>query len=592
MPRVIRGVAAGSEEELDELTNLVWHQGMSTDATTAAIPFLVETLDSPRVDRVAVLGLLARIAVGSYHSPFQPEGDQQHAVVCAGRPVFLRLLQEDPGPEVRRAAAQTIGLLFADDPDAAGTTARLRRAAKSDPSDEVRADAVIALGDLGVPVDGFLADPADLVRLAAALVLVSTRADDAVVAVIEGTRPEAIPWVKSRPGVGRLPFLWLLGCVEPHWDVQVRLVTSWLGHPDFRVRASAAHAAIAPMSAWRPAPAKLAPALAAALSDSSEIVRFAAACSLAAAGVGPISSAADELWATVLGGGGAATWALIALARIRDPRADTYLAERLSGPGEADLGDLKHAVDALGSWAIACAAVIGGTIERTDDQHERIIMLGAAGRMKSPDLLPMLRREIVRQTRFAVRPVGKLGPAAAPALAELTALRDTARDEVDRLNAAWAIWRITGDTQQLIEVARVDLENARALDALADVETAAADLAPSLVPLFDGSRYESLPVPERNGIARNAAIAYWYLTGNAEPVVPFLASQLERGQGDLAVARCLAEIGPAAAAVLPQLRRIVADEERTFRAMDDETAVFHDDLFVHTCREAVARISG
>lgn len=103
-------------EGLRSLRGAVNHQGMITEAAVAIVPFLIELVGSSDVlDRGALLGLLADIAVGGDHTSCLMQGfdasaeiylnappdhpvKQAHEAVMSGFPGFLPLLEdEDPG---------------------------------------------------------------------------------------------------------------------------------------------------------------------------------------------------------------------------------------------------------------------------------------------------------------------------------------------------------------------------------------------------------------------------------------------------------------------------------------------------------------
>ena len=118
LPGLLRGLAEGDEEALQNLFGSVWHQGTVYEATAFAVPFLIRILDAPDADTAGVLGLLSVIAEGSsymdVHQRFLPrskrdtdEVRQQIATelsqvaasrtaVAAGIPTYLRLLATDP----------------------------------------------------------------------------------------------------------------------------------------------------------------------------------------------------------------------------------------------------------------------------------------------------------------------------------------------------------------------------------------------------------------------------------------------------------------------------------------------------------------
>ena len=622
LPGLLRGLAEGDEEALQNLFGSVWHQGTVYEATAFAVPFLIRILDAPDGDTAGVLGLLSVIAEGSsymdVHQRFLPrskrdtdEVRQQIATelsqvaasrtaVAAGIPTYLRLLATDPDEGVRAAAAHTISAL-----DRTGTedrvTPALRHSAIADDSDLVRASAVLALAARGEAVDDQIIDPAPLPRLAAAVSTEATRrpdgADrervpDAVVEVIERDAPACFGLFQRLPLDPGDPLTWVVNALAPHWELQIRLLTAWMRHPDHEIREGAVAATEVPMLTWRPAAARLVPALAAALSDRSADVRRSVARQLAGAGRAN-AAVADQLWAAVgrepVRYGTPGAYALTALCRLHAPRADVFLADRLAaGPSthtaNLDLDGLHAAIHALGPWATACRATVVDSIGYAAPGNDRIGLILAAGRMAAPaaDLVPVLRRQATSHPHATSRILGDLGPAAADALPELTALR-TSVEAVVRVNAARAVWRITGDLDALLAVLRADLNQHHALQALAELGPAGAALADLLPPMFDD---------DNEWRAVCAATAYWHLTGDAAPVVPVLIRHIECVPRGMIAVQALADIGPAAAAAIPLLRQAVDSPYRQAQWPAADTAIVEDEAWSQACEQALTRIQG
>ncbi len=183
LPGLIRGLAAGSLEQMDEaLTDLfgnIWHQGTIYPASAAALPFLYELLDAPGVpDPSRVAFLIAAIADGSVYLTGRILDEKQramwerilteqgqtledrlaeeqatmaavHAGVSAGLPRLARFL-DDPEPDVRREVAIALGhhpehaswllpriaeaLAVEDDPEVRKALGSSQRRLRQDPS--------------------------------------------------------------------------------------------------------------------------------------------------------------------------------------------------------------------------------------------------------------------------------------------------------------------------------------------------------------------------------------------------------------------------------------------------------------------------
>jgi hypothetical protein len=131
--------ARGEESPLWHLFGNIWHQGTVYEATSYAVPFLIElaaSADTP--NRVGILFLLASIATGSSYCAVHDDAHQQdlhaarlatelewvgraHHAVAAGSDTFTALTHET-GP-VRLAAAHVLALL----PEYASSVAALLR---------------------------------------------------------------------------------------------------------------------------------------------------------------------------------------------------------------------------------------------------------------------------------------------------------------------------------------------------------------------------------------------------------------------------------------------------------------------------------
>ncbi|MEU4425460.1 hypothetical protein AB0F81_32970 [Actinoplanes sp. NPDC024001] len=561
---LLRGVAAGDAEALYELSGAVWRRDSSSPATEV-VPGLVRLLDSADADTAGILTLLGDIA--RVNPPHEPVA----AAVAAGLPVYLRLLAAHPDEFVRAVAAGTIGGLGPD--VAGGASAALRQAATGDTSVTVRACAVLALADREENVEQHLGDPAPLARLAAALTAAGT--NDART-ILERDAPACLNDIAGLPRFDDNPLIWVLRELRPHWELQADLVTTWLRHPDPAVREDAAYAAEEPLMLWRPAAERLAPALAAAVADPDKKVRYWAVRNLASAGRAA-AGYADQLAAAVEQDREAP--AVEALARLGDPRADEYLAGVLRSLPEADLNRLDGAFDALGPWAVRTRAVVLGAIDAAPAR-----LLRAAHRMETPagELVPVLRREAGAHPYAVVPILGDLGPAAVDALPELAALRHST-DVVLRIEVERAVWRITGSAGELLATLRAEIGNRHALAVLAELGPAGAALAGQLPPMFDsGNEWQAL----------RAAVAYWHVTGDPEPVVPVLLRHLVCSPRGMIAVKCLGDIGPAAGAAEPVLRAAVESPYRQWRTSVGEDGIRQDEAWSEACAAALARVGG
>jgi hypothetical protein len=604
VPELLRDLAGGDDDALYALYGNIWHQGTVYEATAYAVPFLIEILDAPDAGRSGVLGLLTSIADGrSYldvHRSLLPRSEQdtdevadQIAIeltsvraavdaVGAGLATYLRLLDTDADETVRAAATQPM--------PACGASAvpALERVVADDASPLVRAAAILALSACRAPVHGYLTDPSPLPRvMAAVLVLATGDADDAVAEIVEHDAPTCFEQLKRLPVDIGDPANWVIDALDRHGDLQVRLVTAWMRHPDAAIRSEAVFAAERPLHRWRSAATQLVPALADALSDPSEDVRRWAGNHLAGAGraTAPV---ADTLWAAVVRGpvvhNTAGASALTALSRLHDPRADGFLADRLSTSAGISPDDgLGPAIKALDGWSTQCRAVIADAIVRAAAGNARIGLITAAGRIgvAPADLVPVLRRQAASHPHSASRVLGDLGSDAVAALPELAGLR-THSEAIVRINAERAIWRITGDVTDLLPVLAGEIKRYHALEVLAEVGPAGAALADRLPAMFDGND---------EWRATGSAVAYWRITGDATPVIPVLVRYAACGPRGLVAVNGLTEIGPAAPAAIPLLRAAIAEPARQPRWASSDMLIIEDETWIDACTRALAAIA-
>lgn len=236
VPEIIRALAGRSKEVRDkalrELYGNIWHQGTVYDATAHAVPFLVGLVANQGVEeRHEILVLLSHLAAGnSYHDVHQHsiffeerKGDpaleatietelgwvrQARDAVARGIEAYLGCL-DDPGPEVRSAAAYVLATIPDHARDSLGPI-RARAAQEHDPC--AKASLLLCLGVLGGSAQAEASqpsedlgtlwrdDPAPIVRLCGAMATVlvagKTAPAAAVEALVEAIRnPE--PMVES-----------------------------------------------------------------------------------------------------------------------------------------------------------------------------------------------------------------------------------------------------------------------------------------------------------------------------------------------------------------------------------------------------------
>ncbi|MDN3354195.1 hypothetical protein [Actinomadura sp. DC4] len=582
VPDVLRGVAEGDGDALNELFGTIWHQGTVYEATTHAVPFLIELLAAPDTDTAGLLGLLSAIAEGDP----EDEDTGTRDAVAAGAPTYLRLLAHESA-DVRAAAAHTLGV--------SGETADPALLEHIDADPVVRASVVFAAGalDAATPsrVQAWLRDPHPLPRLAAALA-----AEPPVVEVLERDTPPSLEDLPRLPwaALAEDPLLWVIERLPDDWDLRIRLLRGWMRHEDGEVRKGAVYATEYPILTWRPAAGRLVGDLALRLSDPERDVRYWAASHLAGAGRAA-AEAADALWDLLRSEPAEhntpAASALNALCRLRDPRAAEYLAARFAAE-PADLSGLETAIGLIGPWAATCRDALVRLLPETPEGNTRIAVIGAVGRLCTGEatiraVVPELRRQCATHPHVTTRVLGDLGPAAAGALPELCALL-THDQPIVAINAARAVWLVAGDRDAALGVLRERItggegyDRSHALAALADLGPAGAGLAPLLPELFDSGDETT---------AVRSATAYWSLTGDPEPVVPALLPHVRAGRPGVEAVRRLGEIGPPAAEAVPALRQAVTSDLRQIEFGSPATWVAEDEEWAEVCTEALDRIA-
>ncbi|MFJ1609253.1 HEAT repeat domain-containing protein [Streptomyces sp. NPDC088253] len=320
--------------------------------------------------------------------------------------------------------------------------------------------------------------------------------------------------------------------------------------------------------------------------------------------VGDILAACTEVWADEWEPAG---WertlfgrALGALARQGDARAVPALVEVLEEGGDVP-EYLAGWIEAIGSDT---AAVLGPVLHRRlsalppdEWSREKDRLIDALRVLAPPEALPlflgMLEEEQGRATHWrALRVLARYGRSAdgaAPRIREL--VTDGALSTDTRLDAAEALWAVSGEAGPVLPVVREGLDSDRwhgrsaALRIIAALGRAAAPLAPRLRELMTAG-----------GSDARAAVALWRVTGDAVEVLPVLIEAWTAAPaGRPETAACLVEMGPAAAPALPLIRRELASPRR--HRNDNSTGnvrydVASDEALLRDCRRLVAALDG
>ncbi|MFJ7064917.1 HEAT repeat domain-containing protein [Streptomyces sp. NPDC101115] len=292
--------------------------------------------------------------------------------------------------------------------------------------------------------------------------------------------------------------------------------------------------------------------------------------------------------------------ALLALARCGDARAIPLLARALE---EREVRrELLYAVDSLGPAAQPLAPVLRrrlGEVELDDLLYDRaaplLFALGSVrGAQALPEVLrvlrgaPVNRREWVREA--CLRTLAAFGPAAREALPDVRRLLDSESAAVSSM-AARAMWALDGSLDEALGALDRWLrpgtsggEWCAAALALGAIGPAAARSAPAL---RAGLGARDLWVRVRS------AAALWRVAGDAAETLPVLLAGWEENRHTrVAVAECLAEMGPAAAAAEPAIRAELS-RRRRHNAREDGAGshdVHDDEKLLTLCRAALTQM--
>jgi len=547
-------IAAGN------LDNLLFHQGgWVCSAATAALPFLARLACDPgvaaRVDVLEMISSLAREATIAVYRFVDPGWS---SALQMATPALLGLLG-DGDPAVRRAAVYLAGV---GGLDAGPALAALRSRLREEPEEALRWDIVAGMGeaaagsgsaeDVRAELETMARDAAEAqVRLAAVRGLASLKAPvsehaglmaDAVTRADAGRWQDSV-WTGGGPGAVVTATGALL-LDDPEAAAAYAADVSARGGA--AQRAAALSHAGALMRKWRAVPATLLPSIARELAAAEAEVRYRAAYLLACAGhdavpyAGQVAALAGDASAvgyrsehTV---GDAAVWAL---ARMSDPRAVRELAGRLVG-GRLGFTTRSTYFGNRASLFTVDLPGIGAVVTQADPHAELIgpvtrllrkavssgnlalaaMLCKAAGEWgaKAEAAVPALLRALAASSpdRFPADAALALGQIGAPAHRAAAELRRRARDGSGA--AAWALWRVTGDTAEALPVLTARLAESRRGHMLA---RHLADFGP-LAAGSEGRLRQMLDEADHWAQAE-AAHALWRIAGDATTAVQALA---------------------------------------------------------------------
>ncbi len=653
VPGLLRGLASADPAEreaaLDGMYTAVHHQGDVYDSTLACIPFLLELVASPDVqDRGAIVELLTSIGgIDLDDDELDPEDEEFEdaanyamaaAAVAAGADVFVGLL-DDPDAGVRLAAPCALAMLHGDP---ARVLALLRGRLGGEQDTEVRLALVEAVGRIALRHEALRAEsvtwlttllapgrppglrlsaltqlarcapgllPDDVASTATALL----RATDGAGAggygngagpTGPGSGSEAAGGDGGGPGAPWADDLLrtLHSALGDRVDDRIALLTGQLTSADPAQRTDAVWMCHGLIRAWRGSYDEVVRLVGAQLDDPDPLLH-GAAVSLLESLFGLALPAADALAERVGAADGDRPTdrrALVALARLGDPRAVPALARALEQP---DLPrDVAFAVPYLGDRATPLVPALRrrlGEVALDEQLYDRAapLLTGLAGVRAVealPEVLRVLRGAPSRGgewvTEAALRALTSFGAGALPAAPELRALLGGATSPLSSsvvAAAARALWAATGDVAGVLPVLRELLtadgpdERRAAAAALGSVGSAAADAAPAL--------RELLASPER-WLRMDAAVALWRVTGEARESLPVLRTAWEENRyGRVEIAECLAEMGPSAGPAAPLLRAELA-RPRRHNVLDGGSGshdIEQDERLLALCRAAL-----
>ncbi|MFI0484391.1 HEAT repeat domain-containing protein [Actinomadura sp. 9N215] len=625
---------AAVERALYDLSGTIYHQGWVYPATVPAVGVLYELVSNPGTHhRPRILGLLSDIAAAVWDLEDHDDAEYDEpdlatvlewaraarAAVEAGVPTLMSLL-DDGDPAVRAAAPFVLADFPEHDPD---PVPRLREAAGAEEDAGAAASMVLAVGDICTdraepPLDWFRERGADArreVRAAAAVALVWCGADDldddhlqAITAEIQADESalDGQLWVLDG---GRTGFL--TSALDDHPGPQIRLARDALtpGSPDVtgvtdvtdrtgaaastEKRVQAVHRAGQVMRTWRAGAAGLLPPLADLLTDAdteaeAEVVKEAV---WEIKQGGPDIALVTDRLPALLGTSGLdhpydliAGSALEALGRAGDARCVPALAADLAEPRLS-----FNPAPALAGMKEHADALLGPVREFLDEpkkgtgfagNHLTNVMIGLAAWGDRalpllPDMISLLERR--KAVPHVARALAALGPAAADAVPVLRRFLGRKHGPQASQNAAWAIWRITGDGEEPLRFlsgairSGLDDEDIERLFALGPAA------APAL-PLLD----ETTP---------GAAAVIHHATGDVERALPHLVDAVAATPTGMLAVRCLGEIGADASPAVPDIREI-AESPRVLAGGASTDVLATDRAYQTLAATALARITG
>ncbi|MER8006873.1 HEAT repeat domain-containing protein [Streptomyces sp. NPDC094149] len=646
VPGLLRGLASADPAEretaLDGMYGAVHHQGDVYDSTLACLPFLLALVANEAVpERGGIVELLVSIGQDGEERVGDDTRAMARAAVRAGAEVFVRLNQ-DPDPEVRRAAAGAL-VRFLDAPARVLGLVRERLTVERD--DRVLLALAEALGVFARRHPGPAAEAVELLaaqsappfgpglRLAALGQLAGCAPDrlpeDLVPTVVRLLRERSTlrpcrPGEPDRPEtdtlIGRLRRLrpsdeegsqllrTLHSALDDRVEERIALLVGQLSSPDATDRCNAVWMSMGLFREWRADYGEPVALIGAQLGAEEDRLRDAALAVLeglldlaapAADHLHKLVASRPELWvrhwehgSPSLGTG------LKALALCGDPRATPLLAEVLAGPVVPnELGRVVvHLGPAARPLAPALRQRLGEVPLDSPDTYDRaaplLWALGALGDVESvPQVLRLLlgmpdglrSRDTVVES--AARALGAFGPAAGEAVPVLRGLLDSGA----AVAAAAALWAVEEDAAAVLPVLLRELRGERR------GRTAAADALARLGPAGRPALADLRRMAAADDLWQrtSAACALWRIggAGHTDVAAPVLrAAWAANPHTRPPVAECVTALGSVAEPLHDLLRAELASPRRHQASLDGYGSHdIADDLrLLRVCREGMS----
>ncbi|GAA4019357.1 hypothetical protein GCM10022247_48780 [Allokutzneria multivorans] len=587
VPEILRGLVSSDPEarELayEDFADALHHGGDVYEPTALCVPFLLEAVFEPSTpQRAELLGLIASVCgvddTGlDTWTPGEPDPHENHrhaatarAFVGAELPQLLTLF-DDPSVEVRRALPIVLAVC---QEHWTTTLSVLRSRITAEPDPHARAAVVQAVGMIAPHLE-------EDAELDAALAWITERAADndrpivqlRALATLADIDPGALPddvasiaaaAVRAVDGTSVAQHVLSLDtALCGRTAERTALITELLSCGSNDVRRLGCALARALVREWRGDHSELARRVGALLvtpelaKDATETLDY----------FGPDAApAADALLAAQDG----SPHLLRALARTGDARAVSAVREALGRKDiPHDIGGMLYGIRA---HALPLLPLLLERLSDVNDVRRRGGLLTAIGNLEhtgadaAPNLVELLESGARDSALFyALR---ALGPASAAATSTLRQLCTE-----HPFDAPLALWRIAGDPVPALAVIDASDNGMRLAAALGPAATDA-------LPLVRARLAEACDAWSR----MHAALALWEITGDAEAVVPALITAW-RGSSHCrtVVARCLAEIGPAAHTAEGLLRAELAQPRRHNVGVHFADAVSEDQELLRAC---------